>query len=203
MRWKILAVVLTLLAVTFGVLGWARQGVDIEPAVTGAPRGPTVLSTDRVQRAPLRNVDPLTLVIPAIGVSTPLVSLGLNPDKTVEVPSDPTKAGWYRLGPAPGSPGSAVILGHVDSQDGPAVFYRLKNLKAGDQLSVARADGSVARFAVQSIRTYANDDFPAAQVYRNKGARTLTLVTCGGTYDKANGGYQANVVVSAAYVGRI
>ncbi len=146
---------------------------------------------------------PTRLAIPAIGVATPLITLGLNTDQTVEVPVNPDRAGWYRLGPAPGSPGSAVILGHVDSVDGPAVFFRLRTLATGTQIVVDHADGSRSRFAVRSITTYANDDFPAERVYRNQGPPTLTLVTCGGAYDKARGGYQANVVVSAAFVGRV
>lgn len=118
------------------------------------------------------------------------------------MPKDPDRAGWYRLGPAPGAPGSAVILGHVDSAEGPAVFARLRTLAPGTRIVVEHADGALTRFAVRSVATYANEDFPAARVYRNRGAPTLTLVTCGGAYDAAKGGYQANVVVTAEYVGR-
>lgn len=160
-----------------------------------APAPRTSAPTDPVAR-------PTRLTIGAIGVATPLISLGLNADETVEVPKDPDRAGWYRLGPAPGAPGSAVILGHVDSAEGPAVFARLRTLTPGTRIVVEHADGTRSRFAVRSITTYANEDFPAARVYRNRGARTLTLVTCGGAYDAAKGGYQANVVVTAAYVGR-
>lgn len=139
---------------------------------------------------------PAHLSIPAIGVSTDLVRLGLQPDTTVEVPQDPARAGWYEPGTVPGQPGSAVVLGHVDSVEGPAVFYRLAQLQRGDLVRVGEADGSVATFVVRRVATYANDDFPAEQVYAGDPARRfLNLVTCGGWYDADRGGWQGNVVV--------
>jgi sortase (surface protein transpeptidase) len=135
------------------------------------------------------------LDIPAIDVSTPLVRLGLEPDRTVEVPSDPDRAGWFRRGPPPGRPGSSVILGHVDSVDGPAVFARLAELRPGESVTVTRADGSVVRFVVLKTATYTHAEFPADRVYAARGLRRLNLITCGGSYDAELGGYQANVVV--------
>jgi len=106
--------------------------------------------------------------IPAIGVHTALMSLGLNPDGTIELP--PLKggapAGWYKYLAAPGESGPAVILGHVDSaKDGPAVFYRLRELRKGDQISVIRADGRTARFTVRSVAKYSKNHFPSDAVY--------------------------------------
>lgn len=139
---------------------------------------------------------PEYLSIRSIGVSTALIRLGLQPDKTVEVPADPRRAGWYESGPAPGQPGAAVVLGHVDSVQGPAVFYRLAQLHPGDLVRVRLSDGSVARFAVRRVATFANDDFPAEQVYvGDPDRRSLNLVTCGGWYDADLGGWQGNVVV--------
>ncbi len=143
---------------------------------------------------------PVAISIPAIGVRSVLGGLGLNGDGTVEVPTDPDLAGWYRLGTRPGAVGSAVILGHVDSDEGPAVFYRLRTLNQGDVVDVQLADGSSVRFQVRSIRTIPNEQFPARQIYAAKGGRTLNLITCGGAYDAARGGYQANVVVNARWV---
>lgn len=144
---------------------------------------------------------PVELRIPAIGVATSLSTLGLNLDGTVQVPIIPQRAGWFRLGPTPGQVGSAVILGHVDSYDGPAVFYRLRYLQPGDQVAVSLADGAVAHFAVTKVETYPNEDFPARQVYAaSGGARALQLVTCGGEYDAANDGYQSNVVIYTSLV---
>ena len=90
-----------------------------------------------------------------------------------------------------------MILGHVDSSTGPAVFFRLVELQPGDRVFVQRDDGSSVRFDVRSVRTYLNAEFPAQRVYGNHGRSELNLVTCGGTYDAARGGYQANVVVNA------
>lgn len=138
---------------------------------------------------------PVWLRIPAIDVDVSLSSLGLNPDRTVEVPTNFGEPGWFRLGPAPGERGSAVILGHVDSNEGPAVFYLLKYLETGDQIEVTLADGRVARFGVSKVATYPNEQFPAQQVYESHGFSALQLVTCGGEFDIPSDSYQANVVV--------
>lgn len=145
---------------------------------------------------------PVQLRIPAINVAADVKGLGLNDDRTVEVPKDPDDVGWYRLGPSPGRPGSAVILGHVDSTRGPAVFYRLGQLERGDRVAVRLADGSVAHFKVDRVVTYPIEEFPARQVYgrSSRDRPVLNLVTCGGEYDKAAGGYQANVVVYTTYM---
>lgn len=140
---------------------------------------------------------PVELRVPRIALREPLVQLGLQDDGTVEVPDDPATAGWFRLGPPPGAPGSSVILGHVDSVDGPAVFHRLNEMRVGDEISVGLDDGSVVVFEVRSVRTYPNDEFPARRVYGRTGSRELNLVTCDGDYDAARGGYQANLVVNA------
>ena len=145
-----------------------------------------------------RDARPTHLRIPAIGLSATVASLGIKADQTVEVPENPAEVGWYRLGARPGQDGSAVLLGHVDSTEGPAVFYRLRSLTRGDEVDVRGADGSTTRFEVTSIATYANEDFPAQKVYRATGSPGLALVTCGGRYDAARGGYQSNVVVYAA-----
>ena len=159
------------------------------------------LSTKPLTGTPLET-RPVQLRIPAIDVAADVTGLGLNDDRTVEVPKDPDDVGWYRLGPSPGRPGSAVILGHVDSTRGPAVFYRLAQLERGHRVAVRLADGAVAHFKVARVVTYAIEDFPARQVYgRTAGDRpVLNLVTCGGEYDKDAGGYQANVVVYTTYL---
>ena len=137
---------------------------------------------------PAQAARPDVLRIPAIGVATTLLDLGLNDDRTVEVPQDAALAGWYDLGPVPGQVGSAVILGHVDSRAGPAVFHRLRELVAGDRVVTRLSDGSVSTFRVDRVVTYANEDFPARQVYAGSpGRATLNLVTCGGVYDARAG----------------
>lgn len=147
---------------------------------------------------------PVTLHIPSIDLSAgPLSGLGLNPDDTVEVPTDFARAGWFELGPSPGEIGSAVILGHVDSLRGPAVFFRLRELRPGDRVDVELADGSTARFAVTAVETYPKEQFPARRVYASTGSRDLQLVTCGGEFDRGTGHYLANVVVYTSMVGTV
>ncbi len=115
------------------------------------------------------------------------------------MPSKPARTGWCRHGSAPGEAGSAVILGHVDSDTGPAVFARLKELRAGDKVTVTMSDRSEVRYAVTKVATYPNAKFPAQRVYGGTGPSTLNLVTCGGAYDPVEG-YQANVVVYTSLV---
>ena len=144
---------------------------------------------------------PVHISIPAIQVTAGITKLGLNKDGTVEVPEDPDDAGWYRNGPMPSDPGSAVILGHVDSKVGPAVFYRLKTLDPGDRIAVRLDSGSVAHFEVTQVAHYAIEDFPRHKVYAGTPERpALNLVTCGGKYDREAGGYQSNVVVYTTYL---
>src|SRR5664279_5537161 len=104
--------------------------------------------------AAVRSV-PVSLHIPAIGLSVPLSTLGLDPDGTVEVPTSYQQAGWFGLGPSPGQSGSAVMLGHVDSHSGPGVFFRLRTQTEGDQVDVVLGDGATATFAVIGVATYA------------------------------------------------
>ncbi|CAJ64105.1 Putative lipoprotein (partial) [Frankia alni ACN14a] len=138
--------------------------------------------------------------IPAIGVEVPVSALGLNPDRTVQVPTDFREPGWFRLGPSPGQVGSAVILGHVDSHSGPAVFFRLRYLNAGDRVDVTLADGAIAHFEVNAVRTYPKRQFPARQVYGSHGYSALQLVTCGGVFDTRTHSYQSNVVAYTSLV---
>ena len=140
---------------------------------------------------------PVRIGIPAIGVSSPLDRLGRARDRTVGVPSRWERAGWYAPGTRPGDPGSAVILGHVDSKRGPAVFYRLRELRRGDLVEVARADGSSVRFAVESVEQYDKRRFPTDEVYYPTLTPALRLVTCGGQFDHATGHYRSNVIVFA------
>lgn len=143
---------------------------------------------------------PVTLSIPAIGLRVPVSELGLNPDGTVEVPANFQEPGWFRLGPSPGQRGSAVILGHVDSYQGPAVFFRLRSLRPGDQVDVTLADGVITHFAVRAVAMYPKTHFPSRLVYGPDGYSGLQLVTCGGVFDRQTGSYLSNVVVYTSLV---
>jgi sortase (surface protein transpeptidase) len=137
------------------------------------------------------------LAIPAIGVTTGLTRLGLEPDGTMTVPDDFTRAGWFARGPAPGQPGPAVIAGHVDSTTGPAVFYRLRELRPGQAVRIDRADGTRLRFVVERARSYPKTAFPTADVFGPVPSAALRLITCAGDFDRARGSYRDNLVVFA------
>jgi hypothetical protein len=146
---------------------------------------------------------PVELKIPAISLAVPLSTLGLNADGTVQVPTDIQQPGWYGLGPSPGEIGSAVILGHVDSQAGPAVFFDLRSLTFGDVVDVTLADGMTAQFEVTSAAMYLKTDFPDQLVYTSHGYSALQLVTCGGDFDAQTGHYLSNTVVYTTLVALI
>ena len=126
--------------------------------------------------------------------------LGLNANGTVEVPTSVKVPGWFSPGPSPGQVGSAVILGHVDSYQGPGVFFQLRTLQPGDQINVNLADGVVATFNVTSVVMYQKTQFPDQQVYGSNGSSELQLVTCGGTFDPQTGHYLSNIVVYSSFV---
>ncbi len=143
---------------------------------------------------------PVFLTIPAIGVRTPLVRLGLTSSGALQVPPAATLAGWYSGSPPPGATGSAVIGGHVDSHAGPGIFFRLRLLHPGDRVYVRQADSKLAVFRVTLVRRYAKSRFPTSAVYGPVPTPQLRLVTCGGTFDPARGSYLSNVVVYATLI---
>lgn len=192
----IAAVLLVTAALTTGTDTPTPQRDTTLPTQTTTRTVTTPSSTSTPAQHNAKVSTPEHLTIPSIGVDTRLIGLGLNTDGTVEVPTRPTDAGWYNQGTVPGQHGSAVILGHVDSTTGPAVFYSLRDLRVGDLMVVRLRDDTQVAFRVTNKATYANEDFPASKVYAgNPNKATLNLVTCGGDYDPTNGGYQSNVVI--------
>ncbi|WP_328616705.1 class F sortase [Amycolatopsis sp. NBC_00355] len=145
---------------------------------------------------------PTAIDVPAIDAQSSLVSLGLNADKTVEVPpvDQPLQAGWYEYGPTPGEVGPAVILGHIDGDHRKGIFWRLHEMKAGDQVHVDRADGGKLTFTVAKVDQIAKKEFPTEAVYGNTNEPELRLITCGGKYDAASRNYLDNVIVYAKLV---
>ena len=139
--------------------------------------------------------EPVRLRIPALQVDTPLERLGRQPDGTIAVPESPNIAGWYVAGPRPGQPGPAVILGHVDSINGPGVFFRLDQLSPGAAVEVDRADGTTAGFRVVSVSRVPKTNFPSDLVYSPTLQPSLRLVTCGGSFDYRARSYRDNVIV--------
>jgi Sortase domain len=145
---------------------------------------------------------PVHIQIPSIGVSASVSVLGLNRDGSVQVPTNFQVPGWYKYGPAPGQKGSAVILGHVDSYKGPAIFFLVKDLKIGSRVNVTLANHTIVRFAVIGVREYSKGHFPSRLVYGTRSYSALQLVTCGGVFDHATGHYESNIVAFTALVGK-
>jgi sortase (surface protein transpeptidase) len=140
---------------------------------------------------------PAAIEIPSIGVRSELSQLGLDETGAMQAPSNFDTAGWFSLGPEPGQPGPAVIAGHVDSRDGPAVFYRLHELAAGDEVIVHRADGTEIRFTVTGAQSHPKAAFPTQAVYGPVPGSELRLITCGGEFDASRRQYRENLVVYA------
>ncbi len=198
---------LGLLAVGAGTAGVVVASSSAGPAVrlpsrptpVRAPSGRTV--TPVWLAIAQRTAQPVLLTIPAIGVRTKLVDLGLNANGTLQVPASTAVAGWYSGSPAPGAVGAAVIAGHVDSRAGLGVFFWLRTLRPGDRVYVSRSDGTMAVFTVTRVQLYAKDQFPTAAVYGPVPDAELRLITCGGTFDRSLGSYLSNVVVFARLTG--
>ncbi|MGI5376873.1 class F sortase [Streptomyces sp. CA-251387] len=162
-----------------------------------ADEGPSAPESANSTRSLARSA-PVRLRIPAIGVDTPVIRLGLAANGTVQVPpiTADDRAGWYRHSPTPGQVGPSVILGHVTvGAYGDGVFRHLARLHRGDRIVARREDGSSAEFAVSAVRTVAKADFPADDVYGDVDRPELRLITCGGP--RAGDEYRDNVIVFA------
>jgi sortase (surface protein transpeptidase) len=197
-----LAVGLAALLLLAGCAAAGGRGAEPLPAAAARTTGSTAAGVDAARgfhstRGYRGTPVPVRIEIPAIGVSSSLDRLGRARDRTVQVPSRWEVAGWYAAGTRPGDPGSAVILGHVDSKSGPAVFYRLRELDRGDEIRVARADGSTVRFIVERTQQYPKNRFPTDEVYYPTLTPALRLVTCGGAFDPTAGHYRSNIIVFA------
>jgi sortase (surface protein transpeptidase) len=188
---------------TVGLLLTRHSTPAMHPAAAGvaalpAPTGPIVAPPPSATPKPVAS--PVSLTIPLIGVQTRLITLGLTTTGELQVPSSFSVAGWYTGSPRPGAIGSSIIVGHIDSVSGPAVFYRLPELAAGDKIYVKRADGTLVEFRVTSVQTYLKDHFPTEDVYGAVPDAELRLITCGGAWDPATGHYLSNIVVYATEV---
>lgn len=190
-----------LLLLVAGVLALATAAAGLAGArLPAVPVGSPVADARWGPPAPLIGVAlaqvPTQLRIPSIQVDTPLEQLSLGPDGALTAPTDFAEAGWYVGGALPGDPGPAVVAGHVDSTRGPAVFYKLRDLKPGASVLVQRA-GQWLTFSVVSVQRYAKDKFPTERVYGPTPGAELRLITCGGTFDRRAHSYVDNVVVYA------
>jgi sortase (surface protein transpeptidase) len=206
---------LALVFATAGLFGAVTDSPQRGPVFMGAnPRAPSpalvsiaplfASSAERPRRVHRSTPKPERLpsltgriIIPAIGVDAPLTPLGLTSGGALDVPGDWASAGWFTGGPFPGEPGPAVVVGHVDSTRGPAVFYRLRELHRGDLIVLWRKGGIRSRFRVSSFEWVSKSAFPTQRVYGPVVAPVLRLITCGGAFDRSVGHYVDNLIVFA------
>jgi hypothetical protein len=188
---------------TAGLLLTHHSTPALRPVAAGvaalpAPTGPIVAPP---QSAAAQVARPVSLTIPLIGVKTNLITLGLAAGGAMQVPPPTsTVAGWFTGSPRPGAVGSSIIVGHVDSKSGPGIFFRLPELKNGDDVYIKRSDGTTAEFRVTEVQEYPKDQFPTDRVYGPTPDAELRLITCGGTFDSVTGHYLSNIIVYATQV---
>jgi hypothetical protein len=180
------------LLVTGAVVAGLAPAALPSPAAAGDTT-PVVLAAQGSRTQP----DPTRLQVPSAGVDAVVSGVGLDSAGALVPPADPALAGWYVGGPAPGGTGPAVLAGHVDWAGEPGVFARLDDVAIGDAVLVGRADGTTLRYVVTDVARHPKSAFPTAEVYRPTPGTELRLITCGGAFDRADGRYLDNVVVSA------
>lgn len=175
------------------------------PAITGPAAGEPDAGPGAGRPTPLQaslgRYMPTAIAIPKISVNAPLTEVGRGEDGSIEAPpvDEHNLAGWYGAGASPGEPGTAVIVGHLDTKTAPAVFARLKELKAGDIVGIVRADETVAVFRITSSEEVPKEKFPERRVLAGKGSPELRLVTCAGRYDDARHAYSDNLILYGTF----
>jgi sortase (surface protein transpeptidase) len=162
------------------------------PAVDPTPS----LSTPVVETVAVRVTDrPERLRIPSLGIDSVVQWVGLDDQGRMDTPSNYVDTAWYEHGPRPGMQGNAVIAGHLDSATGPAVFYRLGDLRPGDEIIVVASDGEELRFVVEASESYHVSDAPLSRIFGPAGESRLNLITCSGRFDRSVQEYDQRLVV--------
>jgi len=167
------------------------------PAPATSPAGAARPSAPAPARVGLAASRPVWIDIRSIGTSAPIDPLGLTADGSLAVPNDFSRAGYYTGRPTPGEVGPAIIVAHVDSRRGPAVFVRLRDLQPGAEAVVTRADGSRLAFVIDRVERHPKNAFPTEEVYGPTPEPTLRLITCGGPFDQGSGHYRDNYIAFA------
>jgi sortase (surface protein transpeptidase) len=186
-----------------GAAGHADAGPESDAVADRGQRARTVAGSDAddARQAEDAAPAPTGVRIPALDIDAPMMELGLEEDHSLEVPEDADVTGWWTGGSAPGERGPAVVVGHVDSYEGPGVFFRLAELEPGDHVTIDREDGTAVTYAVQRAEWHRKDAFPTEDVYGATDEATLRLVTCGGEFDPHARSYEENLVVFLELVG--
>jgi Sortase domain len=178
--------------------GAARLAAHETPPPTLAPPPAPPPAPPAVPLVDAQAAIPSRVHIPRLGIDAPVIPLGLTASGALRAPAKTSETGWFTEGPEPGEQGPAVIAGHLDSLTGPAVFYRLRELTAGDVISVDRADQSRVDFIVSRVEQHAKGAFPTDAVYGATPLSELRLITCGGAFNRSTGHYLDNVIVFAS-----
>ena len=171
--------------------GEAVAGAGTRPAGSGSSPG----KDSAVGVGPASNWSSMRILIPSIGIAAPVDPVGLNADKTLEVPSGVGHAGWWDGGSHPGTAGPMVVVGHVSTIGGPGVFARLKDLKRGDLVTITQATGAQVTYAVSGELEISKNDFPTALVYGPTRKPVMRLITCAGRIDPSSGHFTDDLVV--------
>lgn len=171
------------------------QGTPSQAAPHGGSPGSA--APDPSRTFPAEGTVPARLDIPSLDLTDDLIDLGIEADGSMQVPEDWQQTGWFTGGGKPGGRGPTVLAGHVDSPTGPAVFARLNELAAGDEVRVTDVAGTVHTYVVTEVSSHAKADFPTADVFGVIPRDELRLITCGGIFDQASGHYEDNLVVHA------
>ncbi|MGW2617326.1 class F sortase [Streptomyces sp. NPDC001500] len=201
-----LAAGLTWAVLLSGLWLWGRATTEVRH-VTAVPAAAVRAPQTWLPAAakPLGQALPRRVDIPRLGVRAPVVARGLDAEGAIDPPPFDRAGvvGWYAGGARPGARGTALLVGHVDTETRPAVFHRLGTLRSGETVRVARDDGKVAEFTVDDVEVVRRDRFDARRAYgsRRPGRAELRLITCGGAYDPVAHRYTANVIVSAYLTG--
>lgn len=174
------------------------QGHKLEPLQTFGSSLPVKTATGI---KPLSRSVPTHITVPSVGIDVPIMTVGRDSQGSIQMPPlfDWT-TGWYKYSPTPGQIGPSIIVGHVDTYKGISVFWRLRDIKKGDIISISRSDGSKVRFKVTALKQFNQSNFPTQQVYGNIQYPGLRLITCGGAFDRQTASYTQNTVVYAFMV---
>ncbi len=192
-RSRAMAGVAALLAVIAVAAGCSTDAATTPTPPVSAPGSAAASSAV----APMARSTPIRVQIPAIGVDSALMQLGLQPDGSLQVPPAGFPAGWYTGAPTPGERGPAILAGHVDWGGQPGVFYHLRDVRPDAEVTVTRQDGTKAVFRVTQVKEYPKDTFPTDVVYGNIDHAGLRLITCGGPFDRQAHSYEDDIVVFA------
>ena len=175
-----------------------------QPAATGAPSqsqsaNPEAPASQQAEApAELSGVDIARLLVPGLGIDAPIVTLGIDPDGTMQSPNNPTDVAWYSFSARPGELSNVVMAGHLDYVDyGPAVFYRIREARRGEEVQLVLVDGSIARYRVLDITSYDEATAPVLDIVGPTQGEFVTLITCGGSFDPLSREYDKRVVVRA------